>query len=351
MLTMVSRKGIFGVLKRLFLFVFITTSVIVPAIIAKNNAPVQYLSADFNFSAAYRPPELNATQWNILLDQHSHTNFSDGVLTPEQNVLWHIAGGYNACVITDHHNIDSAIAARTIARTKYNDTIKILVGEEWSTDRIHINLLNITSTVPVPSDHPTDGQIQDAIDAAHAQWGIVVVNHIPWMKGRSPTFPTLDQLVTWGVDYIEVINGRAFDLQSYEYCKNHGLGVISGTDMHRPGFIYGWTTLNVTEFTEEAILGELLARQTGIIYNFTVIDPAQIAGMVENPEFTILKPLIYLGRMFQNYDLSNDQYDWVGIAVVGGYLFGAFALSEFIRFGYRKLKERRGLNPGASPPK
>ncbi len=348
---MIARKGIFGVLKRLFLFVFITALVIVPAILAKNNAPTQYLSGDFDFSTAYHPPELNATQWNILLDQHSHTELSDGVLTPEQNVLWHIAGGYNACVITDHGTIDNAVAARTIARQKFNNTIKVLIGEEWSTHRFHMNLLNLTSAVPILTDDPTDGQIQDAIDAAHAQGGIVVVDHVPWMKERTSSFPTLDELVAWGVDYIEVLNGGDFDLESYEYCKDHALGIISGTDMHSPGKVYGWTTLNVTEFTEEAILGELLARRTGIIYNFTGIDPAQIAGMVENPEFTILEPLIYLGRMFQVYDLGNDQYDWVGIAVVGGYLFGAFAISEFIRFGYRKLKSQHGVNPNAPPSK
>jgi hypothetical protein len=148
----------------------------------------------------------------------------------------------------------------------------------------------------------------------------VVVNHIPWMRNRSPTLPSLDELLAWGVDYVEVLNGGDFDLQSYEYCKDYGMGVISGTDMHTPETIYGWTTLNVT-------------------------------GMVENPEFTLLKPLIYLWRMFRNYDPGNDKYDWFGIAVLGMYLFGAFAISEFIRFGYRKLKVRLGRNPNPSLPK
>ncbi len=344
------RKGIFGILKRFVLFVFVTTLVLVAAVLAENNAPDQYLSNTFSFSSAYRPPELNGSRWNILLDQHSHTNFSDGEMTPEQNVLWHIAGGYNACFITDHNNIDGVLAARTIARTKYNDTIKVLVGEEWTTDRIHLNFLNITSVVPLVSDNPTDGQIQDAINAAHAQWGIVVVNHVPWMKNRSPTFPSLDQLVAWGVDYIEVLNGGDFDLQSFEFCKNNGLGIISGTDVHDPGNIYGWTTLNVTEFTEEAILDELLARRTDVIYNFTGINPALITGMAENPEFTILKPLIYLWRMIRNYDLGHDQYDWVGIAILGLYFLGAFGISEGVRFVYRKLKIRFGRITSPAPP-
>ncbi len=338
---MITRKGIYGVLKRLFLFVFVTALILVAAMVVENNAPDQYLSTDFSYNNVYHPPELNGSQWNILLDQHSHTNYQGGVLTPEQNVQWHIAGGYNACIITDHNSIDNAVAARNIARSKYNDTIKVIVGEEWTSDRIHLNMMNLSSTVPVPSDNPTDGEIQAAITAAHTQGGIVVVNHIPWIMERSPTFPTKDQLLAWGVDYLEVLNGGDFDLQSYEYCKNHSLGVISGTDMHNPGTVYGWTTLNVTKFTEEAILGELLARRTGILYNFTGIDPAHVAGMTENPEFTALKPLIYLWRMIQNYDLGNDQFDWVGILVLGGYLFGAFVISEFIQFGFRKLKAKR----------
>jgi len=337
-MNMQSPKRKYTTLKRLSLFTFITAIVIIAAIIAKNNIPNQYLSREFSFNNAYRPPELNASRWNILLDQHSHTNFSDGVMTPEQNVLWHIAGGFNACFITDHNKIEGAIIAQNIARTKYNNTIKVLVGEEWTTQRIHLNFLNITSTIPVPSNIPTDQEIQDAINAAHTQGGIVVVNHVPWMKERSPTFPSLDQLVAWGIDYIEVLNGDEFDLQSFEYCQNHGIGIITGTDVHNPGKIYGWTTLNVSQFTEEAILSELLARRTGIIYNFTGIDPAQISGMMENPSYTLLKPLIYLGTIFDNYVWNGDQYDWVGILVICMYLFGSFALSEFIRFAFRRWK-------------
>ena len=32
------------------------------------------------------------SSYNIVLDQHSHTTYSDGILTPRQNVLWHING-------------------------------------------------------------------------------------------------------------------------------------------------------------------------------------------------------------------------------------------------------------------
>ncbi len=86
--------------------------------------------------------------------------------------------------------------------------------------------------------------------------------------------------------------------------------IFAGTDLYCSGNIYGWTTLNVTEFTEEAILGELLARQAGIIYNLTGIDPAQIAGMTENLLFTLI-----------NHSFTNHRYPKAVLLVIAIVVF------------------------------
>ncbi|MCK5159608.1 MAG: hypothetical protein KAR08_10650, partial [Candidatus Heimdallarchaeota archaeon] len=63
---------------------------------------VDYDNESFNFRLN---PTYNETQFNIVFDQHSHTKYSDGVLTVEQNILWHLAHGFNAMALTDHNTM------------------------------------------------------------------------------------------------------------------------------------------------------------------------------------------------------------------------------------------------------
>ncbi len=73
-------------------------------------------------------PNYNTTEWNVLLDSHSHTKYSDGKLTPRQNILWHIAMGFNAMILTDHNTYRGVEKAREIARNEYDDKIKVFAG-------------------------------------------------------------------------------------------------------------------------------------------------------------------------------------------------------------------------------
>lgn len=63
-------------------------------------------------------------------DYHIHTNYSDGVLSPEQIVDRYIKRGFEAISVTDHDNIDGSRIAFEYARDK---NIKIIPGIEIST--------------------------------------------------------------------------------------------------------------------------------------------------------------------------------------------------------------------------
>ncbi|NMC06311.1 MAG: PHP domain-containing protein, partial [Candidatus Lokiarchaeota archaeon] len=168
-------------LGRLLAFFIIGASIIATTIlVAEFGPPERIYEADaFDaFPSNYSPPEFNSTRYNVLLDQHSHTIWSDGDLTPEQNIIWHIKHGFNAAVITDHHAIDGALEAQRIAREKYPG-FKVIVGEEWSNSRIHLNFLGVSSLI-LPNPIASDENIKAAIDAAHAQGALVTCNHIPW---------------------------------------------------------------------------------------------------------------------------------------------------------------------------
>lgn len=304
-----------------------------------------YTDTDWeNFSYT---PRYNESNWNILLDGHSHTQFSDGSLTPRQNILWHHSLGYNAIVITDHNTFAGAEEAREIARTELNDTIKVLIGVEWTTARCHLDLIippsiqkeNYSKLLDAKKGiaySPTDEEMQNIISETHNLGGLVVVNHFLWSEEFLIDHPSRQQYHDWGADYIEVINENAPDSTSIEFCKNSGLGIITGTDMHQPGPVYSWTTINVTEFTEEAIFSELMERDTYYIFN-GFSSPYDVDHQID-PFYILLYPLIKIGEMYD--EMYRRELYRVQFMVFLLYVFGGFTFSELIRLMFRLLKWR-----------
>ncbi|MBD3353661.1 MAG: hypothetical protein GF364_19410 [Candidatus Lokiarchaeota archaeon] len=316
------------------LFIFITALVITSGVLLSQFGPYKTKYSDNSFDFTSPVPSEIADNNNIILDQHSHTLFSDGVLTVEQNILWHIAHGFNACIITDHNTLDNKDVLAQMAE-KYKNEIIIIQGMEWTTNRIHMNFLGLnnwsTDDFPIPSN-PTDMEIQTAINEAHEQNAVVTVDHIPWSlyDADMKDHPSRQQLLDWGVDYIEVINENDFDDYSYEYWCNdtNGFGIISGTDMHQPDEVWGWTGLNVTEFTEEAVMEELRAKYNTTIYYLPEgADDYSTGGI--NIAYRLLEPLILVGEYFENF--WDDSLDWTAILVFTAYMIGIFAVVEIIR--------------------
>ena len=304
-----------------------------------------YTDSDWeNFSYT---PRYNESNWNLLLDGHSHTHFSDGSLTPRQNILWHLSLGYNAIIITDHNTFTGAEEAREIARTEFNDTIKVFIGVEWTTARCHLDLIlppsvqkeNYSKLLDAKKGiayAPTDEEMQNIISETHNLGGIVVVNHFLWSEKFLNDHPSRQQYYEWGADYIEVINENAPDSTSIEFCQDNGLGIITGTDMHQPGPVYSWTTINVTEFTEEAIFTELKEKRTYYIFN-GFSSPYDVVHQID-PLYIALYPFIKIGEMFD--EMYRREVYRVQFVVFLLYVFGGFTFSELIRMTYRLLKWR-----------
>ena len=69
---------------------------------------------------------------NVILDQHSHTTYSDGSLSPEMLIQWHLANGFNTVVITDHNTFRGGIEALKVAALPpYKGNILVMTGMEW----------------------------------------------------------------------------------------------------------------------------------------------------------------------------------------------------------------------------
>jgi len=100
--------------KRAIFLTFAGILIITSAIIAENNSPPYYSYQNGDWEYQVWPERYNGTQGNILFDAHSHTTHSDGKLTVEQNIQWHLSNGFNACAISDHNTWDHVAEAKQI---------------------------------------------------------------------------------------------------------------------------------------------------------------------------------------------------------------------------------------------
>ncbi|KAJ2769115.1 hypothetical protein IWQ57_003244 [Coemansia nantahalensis] len=231
------------------------------------------------------PMDANFTNYNILLDAHLHTTYSDGVLSPAQVVEYSMANGYNAIVVTDHQGVEGSIAAKEYAEEHYKDQITVITGMEYTCCRIHMNLIGINESVTVSPPFPSDEELRDVINRVHDMGGLVIVNHIPWSnttllpwnEPRLPDHPTRAQLLDWGVDGFEVVNQNTFDLRSYQFVRQNRdkLVALTGSDMHYPMSSWAWTTINARNRSAAAILDEIRNRRTSFLLDASGTRPLQ----------------------------------------------------------------------------
>ena len=331
-----------NILMKFFLVIMIFIIIISTSYNIAQNPPTQYHYTNDSFGWRYIP-DYNSNDYNILLDQHSHSTFSDGILTVEQNILWHIAHGFNAMFLTDHGNVPKASLFNKLAE-KYKEQIIIMPGEEWTTGRIHLNLLGIKiSYKNAINQYPTNEEICKVINFTHNQGGIVVVNHIPWSLAHLYDHPSRNQLLSWGVDYIELINGEDYDTTSESWCYNPGgFGKISGTDMHGPMNVSCWTLLKADNFSSVAIMEQIQLKNTEILFNPGISQDQSIEFPARR--YLLVKPLISIGTYFFNpNNESKFNYRLFIVYFIG--VLTIFTIIEVLIYFYpaisKKVKEKK----------
>ena len=83
----------------------------------------------------------------FLLDFHTHTIASDGWMTPRQLILWELANGFNAFVLSDHNTGKNNIPITQLPKhqsTRKNMTeeiIKVMIVDDHILVRDGLNLL------------------------------------------------------------------------------------------------------------------------------------------------------------------------------------------------------------------
>ena len=292
--------------------VFILLFYLLTLLLASQANPNQY-----NYSAITFPwhvdPRTYLQPWNtsfgaynVLLDGHIHTTRSDGMLTPEQIVDWAVAHGYNALAVTDHNTVQGGLDAKAYAEKRYPGTLTVIVGQEYSCCRIHMNILGVNETIMPKSPWPTDADLKSAIEQAHKLGGIVIVNHMWWSNRTTapyqlatlPNQPSLATLDAMGIDGVEIVNGNTEDRLVKTYANQHPtqgnrtrpLIQITGSDMHYPDGAYAWTALKVAEpITQQSILQALKTTPTTVLMD---------AGGTRNRSYPVISQTWYAYSVF-----------------------------------------------------
>ncbi|KAN0019661.1 hypothetical protein ACTFIU_002882 [Dictyostelium citrinum] len=330
------------IISQLF-FLALIFGIIAPiSIYIYNNSPSKYLSSELVFTpenSTYSPILANISiydeqyfpnQWNdinVLMDTHSHTHYSDGSLSPEENIKWHILNGYNVMFMTDHNQVYGGLVGMKIAQEKYSDKILVIPGIEWTNCRCHLNLIGLTENVPLKK-FPTDEEIKALIDMVHSKGGLVILNHYPWSSWSGLDQPSIQQWYDWGIDFLEVANQYTFDYQGMMFCKKHNLRYVSGSDFHYYQRAYAWTVFNIPQLepgkipTQDMVISTL--RNTSTKTSFAFDPVASDTIMVEfeftkfNPTWVFISPWIYLGGFFHSFfELKKGMYSFVDGSCTG----------------------------------
>ncbi|CAG8444264.1 9238_t:CDS:2 [Ambispora gerdemannii] len=305
-----------GACRRLFSFILILIVLFTALTFVKYKAvPSLYTYDDIKFSwkpiepLSYLKP-INETfgEITLLLDGHAHTTESDGAMKPEMLLKWAIANGYSAIIVSDHNTIKGGLLAQQIAHDKFNDSIVVIPAMEYSSCRIHMNLIGINESIPFGPPSPSDEDLQKVIRHTHELGGLVSVNHIPWsnstenwyQEGTLPNHPSREQLLEWGVDAFEIINGDTFDWVTYNFAQNHNLLMLTGSDVHSPSDgAYAWTTISTKDRSMAGIMSELREKRTSFLFDATGTRPRAYPKF--NPAYYKMLPITLLADYWTSF--------------------------------------------------
>jgi predicted metal-dependent phosphoesterase TrpH len=188
----------------------------------------------------------------IRADLHSHTHFSkDGLTTPEEFVRRNVAAGIDCIAVSDHNNIEGALAVEKIA------PFRVIISEEIRSTEGEI--LGYFLRDPVPRGLTPE----ETVRAIQEQRGLVGVPH-PFDRARSSPLRTEALLrILPDVQILETYNARNLfqrdNRRAAAFAEEHGLVASAGTDAHW-GPEVGRTWVEMPSFTDrDDFLGALRA--------------------------------------------------------------------------------------------
>jgi hypothetical protein len=210
---------------------------------------------------------------------HSHSTNSDGVVSPEQAVMFYKAHGYDFMAVTDHHMFTD--------QSHLGDAeFLILPGVEMSIDQErmpkseHLNGFQIKAingnrlsgayfeheqAVP-PASWTTPAGVQHGIDMLRSKGLAVTLNHPAWSRSDRETLLQAENYFAIEIynhlsEYEERV-GLATDYWDFLLRRGRKVWGIAVDDTHHYDGLSdngGWVMVNAPELAHDAIMESLLA--------------------------------------------------------------------------------------------
>jgi predicted metal-dependent phosphoesterase TrpH len=160
-------------------------------------------------------------------DLHSHTHFSrDAVTSVETFARRYERAGIDVVAVSDHNNVDGALAVRRIA------PFRVIVSEEIKSKEGEIIGLFLQETIRRGLTP------EDTVRAIKEQGGLVCIPHPFDRTRRSPLKEAACLRIIDDVDIIEVFNSRNVfqgdDERALEFALEHDKLMSAATDAHTP---------------------------------------------------------------------------------------------------------------------
>lgn len=170
----------------------------------------------------------------VFADFHIHTRFSrDSILSEERFVKLAIERGLTHVAVTNHNNIEGALAVRDKVRELgHEDELTVIIGEEVSTADGEVVGLFLSRTIP------RGLSAKETADEIHRQGGLVSIPH-PFdpFRGSHIKEGPLRNLADMGkIDMVEVFNCRVslqrHNEEAAEFAHRYGIPGIAASDSH-----------------------------------------------------------------------------------------------------------------------
>jgi predicted metal-dependent phosphoesterase TrpH len=167
-------------------------------------------------------------------DFHIHTRFSrDSILTEERFIQVAIERGLTHVAITNHNNVEGAIAVRDkVAELGLADRLTVILGEEVSTRDGEVVGIFLTKTIP------RGLSANETADEIHRQGGLVSVPHPfdPFRGSHIKEGPLRNLADVGKIDMLEVFNCRVtlqrHNQEAAELAARYGIPGIAASDSH-----------------------------------------------------------------------------------------------------------------------
>ncbi len=167
-------------------------------------------------------------------DFHIHTRFSrDSILTEQKFIEKAIQRGLTHVAITNHNNVEGAIAVRDkVAELGLAEQLTVILGEEVSTADGEVVGLFLTRTIP------RGLSARETADEIHRQGGLVSIPHPfdPFRASHIKEGPLRNLADLGKVDMIEVFNCRVtfqrHNQEAAEFAAQFGIPAIAASDSH-----------------------------------------------------------------------------------------------------------------------